>query len=238
LRAIVAVSPPNGPAEGVIKFATEHRRVALDSRRYGPVCCSLLSWRQILALTGLVGQTTQRYEGFGYGNVSARIGAPAMPRGRRAFLISGTQTSGLQNPTLGDFCVVETYDIDSNSIQSHGSTLPSSESLTHAAVYDLGSHIRCVLHVHSPILWRHAKRLRIPETAPGVTYGTPNMAREVRRLYRETHLEACGLFAMTGHEDGIVAFGHNLPTVGANLIGRLAQAFENECSHASVTPPS
>ncbi|MBZ0114934.1 MAG: class II aldolase/adducin family protein [Thermoanaerobaculia bacterium] len=226
--------PPNLAAEGVIKFATEHRRVALDSRRYGSTCCALLSWRQILALTGLVGQTPQRYEGFGYGNVSARVGAPSMPRGRRAFLISGTQTSGLQNPTLGDFCIVEAYDIDSNRIRSHGSTLPSSESLTHAAVYDLGTQIRCVLHVHSPILWRRAKSLRIPQTAPGVAYGTPDMAREVRRLYRETHLEACGIFSMAGHEDGIVAFGHDLATVGANLVERLAQGFETECSDARI----
>ncbi len=55
--------------------------------------------------------------------------------------------------------------------------------------------------------------------AAEVPYGTPEMAREVQRLFRETDVRARRIFAMAGHKDGIVAFGQDfreaLATVAA-----------------------
>jgi len=96
--------------EGVIKFQAEHQQEVLSARRYGDLACTLVAWREILARTGLVGQDPARYGGFGYGNVSARTGAPSAPRQRRPFLITGTQTSGRTGMSLDDFCLVETCD--------------------------------------------------------------------------------------------------------------------------------
>ncbi len=215
--------------EGVIKFRAEHREAPLQPQRYGDLSCQLIAWREILAKTGLVGQVPGRYGGFGYGNVSGRVGPPSAARGRRSFLITGTQTSGKDCVSLGDFCVVESYDDRKNLAQSFGPSLPSSESLTHGAVYDLGSHIRFVLHGHTPTLWRRARDLRIPTTAPEVAYGTPEMAAEVRRLYRTSPLAENQILAMGGHEDGIIVFGRTAEEAGQVLLTYLARAFEADC---------
>ena len=63
--------------EGVIKYRLEHRAGPLEPRLYGDLACQLNAWRELLALTGLVGQDPQRYGGAGFGNVSARVGRPS-----------------------------------------------------------------------------------------------------------------------------------------------------------------
>ncbi|MCP4200792.1 MAG: class II aldolase/adducin family protein [bacterium] len=215
--------------EGVIKFDFRNTREPLARSRYAEIVCPLIAWREILALTGLVGQDRARYEGAGYGNVSVRLGRPGMALGRRSFLITGTQTSGKHSIGLDDFCIVERYDFDRNQLVSRGLTPPSSESMTHGAVYDLGPHIRCVLHAHSPVLWNRRRELRLPETSPAVPYGTPEMAREVQRLYREGIFAERRVLAMGGHEDGIVAFGRSPEDAGQALLTWLARAYEQDC---------
>ena len=101
---------------------------------------------------------------------------------------------------------------------------PSSESLTHAAIYDIAPAARAVLHGHAPEIWRHASALGIPVTRPGVANGTPEMALEVQRLFRESTLSAIGILAMGGHEDGVIAFGATLEEAGAILVRHLARA--------------
>ena len=212
--------------EGIIKFHLEHQTADLEPRRYGELSCRLAAWRQVMSLTRLVGQNPDLYEGAGYGNVSARIGPPSAALGRRSFLITATQTSGKSEIDLGDFVVVERYDSRRNWVKSHGRQHPSSESMTHGAIYDLGPHIRCVLHAHSPALWRQARALRLPTTAPGVSYGSPGMAQEVQRLFRERAAAERQILAMGGHEDGILAFGRSPEETGQVLIRELARAFE------------
>lgn len=218
--------------EGAIKFHADHEEKPLVARRFGAVACQLIAWREILGHLGLVGQDPKLYGGFGYGNVSGRSGPPAAPRHRRPFLITGTQTSGQPCISLQDFCLVERYDLRRNRVVSQGMILPSSESMTHGAIYDLGSHIRFVFHSHCPILWRHADRLRLPTTDRQVAYGTPEMGREVERLYRTTHLADVRILAMGGHEDGIVSFGRSAEEAGQVTLRYLAKAYELECAAA------
>jgi ribulose-5-phosphate 4-epimerase/fuculose-1-phosphate aldolase len=220
--------------EGVIKFRAEHTRQALEPRRVGETACRLIAWREIMALTGLVGRDPVRYEGAAYGNVSARLGPPSAALGRRSFLITGTQTSDKRCLGLADFAVVERFNFRENRVSSHGLTEPSSESMTHGAIYDLGPHIRCVLHAHSPVLWRRAARLKMPTTAAHVPYGTPEMAWEVQRLYRETVLPERPILAMGGHEDGIVVFGRSTEEAGQVLLKWLSRAYELECADGDI----
>lgn len=225
---------PSGPVssvvdEGAIKFSPRHRESALEARCHGEIVSRLIAWREILARTGLVGQEPGLYGGFGYGNVSARVGAPAAPRWRRPFVISGTQTSGKACMTLDDFCRVDACDVHFNQVHSRGRVLPSSESLTHGAVYALGSHIRWVFHSHSPTIWRRARQLNIPTTHADVAYGTPQMAAEVERLFRETQLPEVRILAMGGHEDGIISFGRTAREAGETTIAHLARAYEAQC---------
>lgn len=221
--------------EGVIKFRAAHTRGALTPRRVGETACRLIAWREIMALTGLVGRDPARYEGAAYGNVSARLGPPSAALGRRAFLITGTQTSDKRCLGLDDFAVVERYNFADNAVRSHGIAEPSSESMTHGAIYDLGPHIRCVLHAHSPVLWRRAQALGIPTTAAHVPYGTPEMAYEVQRLYRDTVLPERPILSMGGHEDGIVVFGRSPEEAGQVLLKWLTRAYQLECAAGDVT---
>jgi hypothetical protein len=197
--------------EGVIQFDVEHEHRALETHRYADLACELVAWREIMALTGLVGQE------------------PGASIGRRAFLITGTQTSGHRCIDLGDFAVVEGYDCRANHVRSHGLVMPSSESMTHAAAYDASPLVRCVLHAHSPVLWRSRSQLRLPETDSAVPYGTPDMALEVSRLYRETVLPERQILAMGGHEDGILVLGRSPEDAGAVLLRWLARAYGAVC---------
>lgn len=224
--------------EGVIKFHAEHQAGPLPRGRHGALLCQLVAWREILGRTGLIGQHSELYDGYGYGNLSARVGPPSAPRGRRPFLVTGTQTSGKEAVGPGDFCRVDSWDFERNRVVSRGPVMPSSESLTHSAVFDLGSHIRFVFHGHSPVLWRRARTLGLPVSDPRVAYGTVRMAREVVRLYRESTLPESQILAMGGHEDGIVVFGRDAEEAGQILLRHLARAWEMECgSHLGLDRP-
>ncbi|MEM7583047.1 MAG: class II aldolase/adducin family protein [Acidobacteriota bacterium] len=216
--------------EGAIKFEAAHRHEPLPARRFGDAACRLLAWREIFAKTGLVGQEPGLYGGFGYGNVSCRVGPQSAPRRRRGFLITGTQTSGKACMSLADLCVVERCDPERNRVESYGPVLPSSESLTHGAIYALGSHIRFVFHAHTPTIWRRAQALRIPTTDPRVAYGTPQMAREVERLWQTTALSDVCMLSMGGHEDGVIAFGRTAEEAGQVTLRYLARAYEATCA--------
>lgn len=213
-------------AEGVIRFESLHRTRPLDPRVHGETAATLSAWREMLARLDLIGQDPARYGGYGYGNASARIGGSGAPRGRRPFLVTGSQTGGRARLTLDDYALVEHWDLDTNCVESVGSTPPSSESLTHGALYDVAPSARAVLHAHTPEIWRNARLLGIPLTRDGVANGTPEMAAEVHRLYRETAAASLGIVAMGGHEDGVIAFGASAAEAGAVLVRFLARALE------------
>ena len=220
--------------EGVIKFNAQHTSTRLDTTIYGELACDLTAWREIFAKTQLVGQDPKRYDGAGYGNVSGRTGAPSNSRGQRSFLITGTQTGGKSCINLDDYCAVREYNYQQNKVTSLGAIMPSSESMTHAAIYDLSPQIRFVLHAHTPTIWTRAQRLKIPITDPKVAYGTPEMAQEVQRLYRSTSLSEQKILAMGGHEDGIIVFGHTCQEAGQIMISYLAKAYSIQCAEQGV----
>ena len=197
-------------AEGVIKFNlayTEGRLAGIDVGH-------LSAWRSILKELGLLGQTPGRYDGYGFGNVSQRCAG--------GFVISGTQTGHLDQVTLADYARCDEWDLDANRVAASGSVRPSSESLSHAAIYDVDSGVTCALHAHSPDIWQQARQLGIAVTDPSVPYGTPEMAREVRGLM--AGLSRPGIFAMGGHEDGVFTFGESLDEAGALMVVTLARA--------------
>jgi ribulose-5-phosphate 4-epimerase/fuculose-1-phosphate aldolase len=149
----------------------------------------------------------------------------ATPHERR-FIITGSQTGGLPVLTGAHYTLVRESHPAHNLIAAEGPILPSSESLTHGAVYALDDALRFVMHVHAPALWRHAHTLGLPVTRPDVAYGTPEMSDEVGRLFRETDARRRRLFAMGGHEDGLVSFGTTAEEAGAVLLTYLARALQ------------
>ena len=222
-------SPERAPEkrEGVISFHAHHEVRALPRALSERPLGLLLSWRTIFAQLGLIGREPDRYDGAGYGNLSVRVAPFPGERGRRSFLISGTQTGGSRCLKRSDFALVRAYRARSNEVWSEGQSYPSSESMTHGAVYDLSPAIRVVFHVHSPSIWNQRRGLRLLSTSDHIEYGTPAMAREVQALAQRGLLER-GLFAMGGHEDGIISFGRNPAEAGQRLLEGLAQALAEE----------
>ncbi len=207
--------------EGVIKFDLEYTP--------GPPLPAheldeLNAWRAILHARHLIGQDPLRYGGYGYGNLSGRLAPFDAPPNARRFAISGTQTGHLAELGPEHYAIVLACTPEHNRIVATGPIRPSSESLTHGAVYAVDANLRCVLHVHSPDLWQQAARLGLPITDPAVPYGSPEMAAEVRRLFAETDVADQGIFAMGGHEDGIVAFGPTVQSAGDAILAALDRA--------------
>lgn len=206
--------------EGVIKFElhfTESAPVTVASLD------DLIYWRGLLWEQGLVGQDPQRYGGYGFGNVSQRLPGVLQPDNNLSFIISGSQTGHLQVLTREHFAIVSSCDAYTNRVEAQGLIRPSSESLTHGMVYRQSDNINVILHAHSPDIWQAADALHLPVTDAAVEYGTPAMAQEVDRLFRETNVAQQKIFSMGGHEDGIVAFGNSAGEAGAILIHTVSQ---------------
>ncbi|MGB5396298.1 MAG: class II aldolase/adducin family protein, partial [Gammaproteobacteria bacterium] len=125
---------------------------------------------------------------------------------------------------VSHYALVTDFDPDTNRVVAEGPIRPSSESMTHGVIYRLHDSVNCVLHVHSPAIWNAASELALPMARPKVAYGTPEMASEVTRLFRETDVHERGIFAMAGHRDGIVAFGSSPEIAGVTLIKTLARS--------------
>jgi ribulose-5-phosphate 4-epimerase/fuculose-1-phosphate aldolase len=210
--------------EGVIKFETLHTEAPLpeDARARGN---EIVAWRRVFIKLGLIGRDRMRYGGAGFGNLSARIPPYPGERGARRFVVTGSQTATCDETSIAPLSVVEAYDPKANWVRSHGPVKPSSESMTHGALYDLSPRIRWVFHGHVPILWENAADLGIACTAAGVAYGTPEMAGEMARLYRGTNLSESSIVAMLGHEDGIITFGHTAEEAGGVMTRYLAAAY-------------
>jgi ribulose-5-phosphate 4-epimerase/fuculose-1-phosphate aldolase len=155
--------------------------------------------RQKLRRLGVIGMDPN---GIGFGNLSIRHGAT------HNFYISASATGGIPELTLTDYAKVVAYDFARNWLRCEGSALASSESLTHAAVYESEAKAGAVIHGHNSKLWT-ALLDHAPTTSKTVEYGTPEMAYEVRRLFQTTEVKSRKIFVMAGHEGGIVTFGKN-----------------------------
>lgn len=197
--------------EGVIKYRLDHEDGPLP-----PVegLAELEAWRYALVRLALVGRDPARYGGLGFGNLSRRQ--------HEGFLVTGTQTGQLERLAPEHFCWVRGWSLADNRIASRGPSRPSSEALTHAAVYQ-ASPAAAVMHGHSPQLWQRAAQLGLPVTDPAAAYGTPAMAEEVAALVSARPQDVLVL-AMGGHEDGIVALGPDLAAVGAALVAAWVRA--------------
>lgn len=179
---------------GVVKFECEH---AVRAVAPFPGFAELNACRRKLLQLRMVGVDSA---GIGFGNLSVR------DRAAEVFYITGSGTGGIPQLEPHHCARVTAYDFERNWLRSEGAITASSESLTHAAVYESAPTVSVVIHCHNAKLW--ARLLdRAPTTSAQVEYGTPQMAAEVQRLLRETNVAERGIFVMGGHPEGIVAFG-------------------------------
>jgi L-ribulose-5-phosphate 4-epimerase len=191
---------------GYTKFQLDWRRTPMRKVALTDV---LGAWRRPLYAAGLIGCDAS--SGVGLGNLSARLGTSDK------FIITGTQTGHLRALGAEHFAIVTAVDIAANRVVCHGPVAPSSESMTHAAIYALDARIKAIVHVHSAALWT-ALRDELPTTAADVAYGTPAMAREFLRLYRQTDFPRRCIAVMAGHRDGLIATGGSVAEAALRIL--------------------
>ncbi len=214
-------SSPASPQEGAIKYRLDFRfgaKIAFEEIR------ELNAWRSILYRLGMIGRNRRRYGGLAYGNVSRRLGDKNT--NSPAFLISGTQTGDLETLATDHYCIVQACRAEENWLKAEGPIKPSSEAMTHAALYAANTAIDVVIHAHCGEIWRNAYRLGIPVIEADIAYGTPDMAIAVGRLLRDERTAGPSIFAMLGHEDGIMAFGRSAESAALVLMQQLAAGLQ------------
>lgn len=188
-----------------IKFASE--QAAAEIAPFDRFA-ELNAYRRKLLQLRLIGVDAN---GIGFGNLSIRDGAT------NNFYITGSATAGKRELTLADCARVVAYDFEENWLRYEGSATPSSESLTHAAVYESNAKPGSVIHCHDSKLWA-ALLNQAPTSSKAVEYGTPEMAYEVTRLFEITNAQSRKILVMAGHEGGIVAFGKDIEEAFAVLM--------------------
>lgn len=205
------------PREGVIKFELDFSPAPAPAAE---LLVELNRWRQVFRELGLLGQDPLRYGGDGFGNLSRRL--PEREDG--AFLISGTQTGHLQTLQPEDYASVLSCDPDANFIRASGQIKPSSEALSHGVLYQALPEILWVMHLHSPDIFAARARLHLPCTDPSAAYGTPDMARGIRRLAEDSDRSGAGLLVMSGHPDGVLAYGPTAEATATLVLSTLVKA--------------
>ena len=171
-------------------------------------------WRNRLYQLGLIGQYDN---GIGFGNVSKR------GKIDKEIIISGTNTGGISVLNESHYTTVIDYDWRENWVTCRGTIAASSETLTHGAIYEANPQINGVIHIHHRHLWQNLM-YRVPTTQENIAYGTPEMAAEIIRLCQEERLEEQQILVMSGHEEGIIAFGQDLAKAGNLLLSYYLQS--------------
>ena len=179
-----------------VKFTYESARAEIGAF---DKLAELNAWRRKLLELRLIGVDSK---GVGFGNLSVRNGATT------DFYITGSATGGISELTSAHCARVVAYDFEKNWLRYEGLAIPSSESLTHAAIYEADPIACAIIHFHEAILWATLLE-RVPTSSKGVSYGTPEMAYEIARLFKVSDVRRRKLFVMAGHEGGIVAFGED-----------------------------
>jgi L-ribulose-5-phosphate 4-epimerase len=188
-----------------IKFTCEHAGAEIVP--FGGFA-ELNAYRRKLLQLRLIGVDAN---GIGFGNLSIRDGTA------NNFYITGSATGGIAELTLADCARVVAYDFKRNWLRCAGAAIASSESLTHAAVYESDARAGAVIHYHDSKLWT-ALLNQAPTSSKAVEYGTPEMAYEVLRLFKLTDVKSRKILVMAGHEGGIVTFGRDLEEAFAVLM--------------------
>jgi len=171
----------------------------------------LNEWKKRLHGMGFVGEYRQgSLRDIGFGNLSIRDGD--------GFIITGSGTGGVAHLTTGHYVRVTAFDFDRNWLRCEGPMKASSESLTHAAIYDSDYTVGGIIHVHKLSLWERLLLKQLPATPPEIPYGTPQLASEIKRLFRESNLQEQGIVVLKGHEGGIVTFGRDLDSAADALL--------------------
>ncbi|MFO7828300.1 MAG: class II aldolase/adducin family protein [Bacteroidales bacterium] len=189
------------PDEGYIKFNLHWDQKEFD---FADDDFKLLnSYRTKLFELNLIGAYP---DGIGFGNLSIRYH-------KNQFIITGSATGKNKHLTKKHYALVKDFDLKKNYILSAGATKASSESLSHALIYQSNRNINAVIHVHHQKFWEEYLN-KLPTTSENAAFGTPEMAREISKLT----IHDKGIIIMGGHKEGIITYGKSLNEAGEILL--------------------
>ncbi len=190
--------------DGYIKFIVEHwETVAVCT---DDAISNLIKFRTEIFDRGWIGVLP---DGVGFGNLSMRMGG--------SFIITGNATGQHRVLNSSYFAKVLSYDAEQNICISEGPRKPSSESGTHAVIFEVLPDINVILHIHNTTVWKKIIKTGF-STTKDVEYGTPEMAEAVKKLIQQPEVQKAGVFAMKGHEDGVVFFGERIEKIRTTFI--------------------
>ncbi len=179
--------------EGYIKFNLDwdKRIFSFNDQDFSLINTS----RERLYKTGLIGAYP---DGIGFGNLSLRNSS-------NSFIISGSATGNFRHLLKEHYSLVTDFDIPKNSISCIGLSKASSESLSHAIIYESNPKVNAVIHTHHQDMW-NCYFDKLPTTDKKAKFGTPEIAIEIKKLANKSS----GIIIMGGHQEGIITYGKSL----------------------------
>lgn len=161
---------------------------------------TLIHWRQQCYAQDLIGAYDN---GIGFGNISVRKDQSEQ------FYISGSATGNEKVLSNQHFALVTKVDAPRNQLWCEGAIVASSESMSHAIIYEKLPWVNAVIHAHDLVMWQRLLH-QVPTTAADAPYGSPEMVASIAALMDTTNLPEQQIFVMEGHEEGIFVFGKTL----------------------------
>jgi L-ribulose-5-phosphate 4-epimerase len=116
--------------------------------------------------------------------------------------------------------MVNEYNLMQNSVTCTGPFKTSSESLSHAVIYECSEETNAVIHIHNFDMWKKLIN-KVPTTSEDISYGTTEMAKDIKSLFFKTNVKNEKIIAMAGHKDGVITFGKTLDEAGKILLKKV-----------------
>ncbi len=190
--------------EGYIKFNAIWTKEKAFAKK---LLLELNTCRQLMYDMKLIGAYD---DGIGFGNISQRFQ-------QNQFFISGSATGNFSQLDEGHYSLVTDFNVEHNWVKCKGPIIASSESMSHAVIYQECPEVNVVIHIHQLAWWKKLL-YKIPTTSDQTAYGTPEMAKEIIRLFRESDVNKTRVFAMAGHQEGLFSFGKNYKEASQSFV--------------------
>jgi len=189
--------------EGYIKFT--HLWIKKPVTIPGSILDELNDVRQELKRLGMVGKIP---DGPSFGNLSVR-------HSKTSFFITGSDTGGFDFLSTDQIALVTESIVSSNRISSIGLIAASSESMSHAAIYQSCEDVKAIIHFHHLEFWSHFLG-KLPTTSSDIPYGTPELAMELGRMIHEKNQSS--VIVLGGHHEGVISYGTSLQNAFKQLL--------------------